>query len=357
MKIALIIPSLRNLGPVIVVNELVKGLYNHPEVSDIHIYYFDEGDKDDNLFFPCSTKKIGFFEKLDLTYYDIIHSHGIRPDLFLAFQKLRNRKLTVISTMHCYIYPELAQTYNPVKAMIATPLWLLILRPFNKIVFLANAMKKHYAYFFKKSQLTYVHNYRDLGQINRYTITEKEKDELLTFKNGNLLLGTICKLTKRKGVYQLIELLSSDERYKLIIVGDGKEQKNLQELARIKGVSERCFFTGYKRNAIAYLPFIDVFCLASNSEGFGLVLLEAALFKKSIVCTNLPSFRELYSENEVTFFEYGNIASLNEAVIKAVKNQEDLGYNANQRTLETYNKDHFIRGYLDVYKELYQNGL
>ena len=121
---------------------------------------------------------------------------------------------------------------------------------------------------------------------------------------------------------------------------------------RKKGVYDRCFFAGYKKNAVAYLPFIDVFCLASNSEGFGLVLLEAALFKKSIVCTDLPSFRELFSEKEVSFFDYGNIPSLQKAVAKAIAHREELGNCANKKTLTTYNKEQFIRGYLKVYMDL-----
>jgi len=352
MKIAFIIPSLSNLGPVIVVNELVRGLQQVPEVSQTDVYYLDDREDTDKLHFPCFTKKIGLFEKIDLSGYDVIHSHGIRPDMFLMMQKLRNKKLPVVSTMHCYIYPELAQTYSKTRAAIATPLWLMMLRPFNKVVFLAEAMMKHYAPFFSKSQIAFVHNYRDKEQINRGTLTDLEKEEVIKFKNGHTLIGTICKLTKRKGVYQLIELLTVEPEYKLIVVGDGIEQKNLEALAQKRGVANRCLFTGFKNNAAAYLSFMDIFCLGSNSEGFGLVLLEAALFEKSIVCTDLPSFRELFSKNEAAFFQYGNIASLQKAVRNALENNKEHAHAAYLRTLTDYNKEKFIQGYLKVYQDL-----
>jgi glycosyltransferase involved in cell wall biosynthesis len=352
MKIAMILPSLANLGPVIVANELVKGLSAVPEISKIDVYYFDERDPDKNLHFPCSVQKISFFNNIDLSGYDIIHSHGIRPDLFLAYRKLRNRKLTVVSTMHCYIYPELAQTYNKFIATTATPFWLYILRPFNKVVFLASAMMEYYGRHFTKDQTEYVYNYRDAGQINHVALSGKEREEVVAFKSEYVLIGTICKLTRRKGVHQLIELLTFEPQYRLIIIGDGKELEHLMQLAREKGVAERCLFTGFKNNAVAYLPLMDVFCLTSNSEGFGLVLLEAALIKKSIVCTELPSFRELFSENEVTFFDYGNIPSLSKAIAHAIKNNESLAGLAYKKTLATYNKDRFINGYLEIYRDL-----
>jgi len=352
MKIALILPSLGNLGPVIVANELVNGLRGNSDVSHIHVYYFDEKEKNDTLHFPCTTEKISFFQKLDLSAYSIIHSHGIRPDLFLARQRILNRQLKIVTTVHCYIYPELAQTYNKLIALITTPLWLMSLQPFNKVVFLVNDMKEHYSRYFRRRQLAYVHNYRSVDQVNSYTLSEKETNEVLAFKDGYTLLGTICKLTKRKGVHQLIELLCVEPHYKLIIIGDGKEQANLEALARTKGVSDRVFFTGYKKHAVAFLPLMDVFCLSSNSEGFGLVLLEAALHEKSIVCTDLPSFRELFSEQEVAFFKYGNIQSLQNAIVWAVAESEILGSRARKKTLVTYNQENFIQGYLKVYKDL-----
>jgi glycosyltransferase involved in cell wall biosynthesis len=197
-----------------------------------------------------------------------------------------------------------------------------------------------------------VYNYRDARQINNKVLSEKEREEVLAFKGENILIGTICKLTKRKGVHQLIELLTVEPQYRLLIVGDGKELQNLIRLAEDKGVAEKCLFTGFKNNAVAYLSLMDVFCLTSNSEGFGLVLLEAALYNKSIVCTNLPSFRELFSENEVSFFEYGDISSLRKAVAHAIKNNESHAGLAYKKTVDVYNKRHFINGYLEIYRDL-----
>lgn len=43
--------------------------------------------------------------------------------------------------------------------------------------------------------------------------------------------------------------------------------------------------------------------MSSRSEGFPLSLLEAMIYKRNIVCSDIPIFKEILSENEVTFFE------------------------------------------------------
>lgn len=41
--------------------------------------------------------------------------------------------------------------------------------------------------------------------------------------------------------------------------------------------------------------------MSSRSEGFPLSLLEAMIYKRNIVCSDIPIFKEILSENEVTF--------------------------------------------------------
>ena len=44
MKIAFILPSLKNQGPIIVAKDIIVGLIN--KVDNIDVYYFDKEEKD-----------------------------------------------------------------------------------------------------------------------------------------------------------------------------------------------------------------------------------------------------------------------------------------------------------------------
>ena len=66
MKIAFILPSLANKGPIVFTKYLIEGLKG--KVDYIEVFYF----RDIDLGVP--TKQIGFFEKID---FDIVHTHMI----------------------------------------------------------------------------------------------------------------------------------------------------------------------------------------------------------------------------------------------------------------------------------------
>jgi len=90
-------------------------------------------------------------------------------------------------------------------------------------------------------------------------------------------LITICRLTTWKGVDGLLEAIASLPGVGLVIVGDGPERANLQDLARQLAVTDRVYFVGQvpKECVNAYLRACDLFVLNSRYEGLPHVILEA----------------------------------------------------------------------------------
>ena len=64
--------------------------------------------------------------------------------------------------------------------------------------------------------------------------------------------------------------------------------------------------------------------MPSYSEGFPLAMLEAASMQKAIVCSDIPVFREIFSEQEIVTFELDNTNSLRDALITARREKEKL---------------------------------
>ena len=77
MKIAIIIPSLAQKGPIIIAYELVKGLLSYGH--NVSVFYFDNIIE---LHFPCEVNKIKLYEFWKIKGFDIIHTHCLRPDIF-----------------------------------------------------------------------------------------------------------------------------------------------------------------------------------------------------------------------------------------------------------------------------------
>ena len=83
MRILYVVPSLANRGPIIVVRDLVEVMTRHGH--QCKVIYFDDKKEID---FPCETQLVKS-KHYDFTGFDVVHSHGLRPDLFV--RKNQNR--------------------------------------------------------------------------------------------------------------------------------------------------------------------------------------------------------------------------------------------------------------------------
>ena len=115
-----------------------------------------------------------------------------------------------------------------------------------------------------------------------------------------ILLGTIANLYKNKGIEYLIlaiAKISNDNRFNLVIIGDGPEKANLEKLIKKKNLENRIFMIGYVPNAYRYLKAFNLFVLPSIKEGQPWVILEAMAASLPIVATNIAGIPEMI-ENE-----------------------------------------------------------
>lgn len=344
MNIAYIIPKLANKGPINVVQELVKQMMLHHHTCTI--YYFDEGNE---ISFPCQTVHIKFRERIPFESYDIIHTHGIRPDTYVFLHKPISCRAKIVSTIHSYVIPDLSYQYNKLIGCLVGNLWLWVLRRHDKVVTLSKDAERYYKRWFSTKKLTFAYNTRDIP--TDVSMTEEEKKQILLFKKESVLIGVNAVLTAQKGIDQLINVLPYLESFKLLIVGDGKSKAELQKLAQLRDVSDRVLFMGYKKDAYKFLPLYDLFALPSRSEGFGLTLLEAAIYRKNVVCSRIPIFEELVDDNQVAFFELENIQSLVDAMYKAT-HMKDFGENLYKQYMDKYSPECFYNRYVTIYSSL-----
>jgi glycosyltransferase involved in cell wall biosynthesis len=344
MKIAYILPKLANQGPIIVAKDIIDNIKDRIELIDV--YYFDDVVEID---FECNIYKISFFDKIDFEKYDIVHSHMLRPDLYVWYHRKKSHiKTLFVSTLHQNIYENLKGNYNSIVAVLFEIAWLFILKKQDIVVALTNEMKEFYL---KKTKLNLstIYNGRSIN-LNGYNQSIKpEETFFLDVKKKYKVIGAHCLLTKRKGISQVVKSLQYLKDYCLVIIGDGKEMEALIKLSADLNLIDRCFFLGYKTNAVEYLKYFDIYVMASYSEGFPLGLLEAGLNKLPVVCSNIPIFRELFSVKEVCFFELDNTDSLSEAIKLCYKDKEGFSSSIFHLIDEKYSVNRMSDNYLKLY--------
>lgn len=315
MKVAYILPNLRETGPIIVVQNIVRCLINH--VEDICVFYLAETDKP--IDFCCHTERITYFKSIDFDCFDIIHCHCAKSDLYAYFWKWKIRKAKILTTIHQDTYITESYRLGKVIGYIYTTLWLRIQNKFDGIICISNQIKDIYSKYLS-TDITRIYN--GIYCEKTESVDAEILETINKLKQNYKVLGTYALVTKRKGLEQVIEFVKENEDYAFVIIGDGPEKENLLAMVKVLGLSDRVLFFDYIDHPYLYLNDIDIYTMVSYSEGFGLAMVEAALNKKAIVCSNLPSFHEIFGDDDACFFELRNKESLSFAIKRAYKDRE-----------------------------------
>ncbi len=110
-------------------------------------------------------------------------------------------------------------------------------------------------------------------------------------------VGRLVKLKNFDVVIKAFSLVHSKfPDLRLLIIGEGKERKNLENLVKSLGINGKVIFTGYRTDVPRILKSCHVFLMPSDYEGFGIAHLEAMYAGlPAVISPNVPS-REIASE-------------------------------------------------------------
>lgn len=148
---------------------------------------------------------------------------------------------------------------------------------------LARRLRRFFLINNKKIKVIYVP-----VDIDNVKIRSQEKIYESGHKNNLPCVGTISRLSREKGINYLIEAFSDllknlDAR--LVIIGDGRERRNLEEMANDLNIEDKVSFLGWLENPYKYLREMDVFVLSSLWEGFPTVIVESMVCGTPVVAT------------------------------------------------------------------------
>ena len=324
MRVAIIIPAIAQAGPVLVMKFLTDELLKSEE-HFIKVYYIDK-NVDPDLHFSVPVERL-FPGRFPFDDFDIIHTNGLRPDLF-AFMNRKKIKYH-IATIHNFVFEDLSFRYSWIVSELLANFWLTLWKKADKLICVSGAMMDYYLKWFPDTKLAVIYNGIPEQSIDTIPDIEIFQKADQFHSRGFTVIGVACNLNKGKGIDILIKQMVKATEFALIIIGDGHELLNLKEMTRRLNINDRCYFPGFISNAVNYLKYLDLFIVPSRSEGFCLSLIGAVQQKTPVVCSDIPVFRELFDKEEVTFFDLDNTDSLATAlqIAKSIgKSKIDLAY-------------------------------
>jgi glycosyltransferase involved in cell wall biosynthesis len=177
----------------------------------------------------------------------------------------------------------------------------------------------------------------------------------------DLVVGTLSRLDEpKKGIGVLLNAVAELERrgvrVRLVVAGDGHSRTPLERQARALHLRD-CRFLGFVEDARAFYASLDVFALASFSEGMPLVNLEAMACGTTVVTTDVGGAAEAVLDGATGLVvppgDAGALADAIEALARDPERRRALGTAGRERVREHFSIEAMFRRLSAVYDELF----
>ena len=219
---------------------------------------------------------------------------------------------------------------------------------YDYIVAINDIMKKGYEKNYPNIKIKKIYNFMDLDLI-----TEKSKEKME--ENFGKYIISVGSLTKNKNHSMLIKAFKIlKEKYsieeKLLIVGDGKEKENLEDLIKNLNLENEVYLLGQKSNPYKYIANSELFILPSINEGFSLTIIEAMNLNKMVIATENNGALEILKSDEYGKIIKIDIQDMVENILYFLKNKserqqyeskdfiriQDFGKDAGKKNIEEF---------------------
>lgn len=149
-----------------------------------------------------------------------------------------------------------------------------------------------------QARIQTLYNRIDVDALQASQVPVDEARDALGLSPDDWVVGNVGRLhpdkdqaTLLKGFALALPNLPLDSR--LAILGSGRLEQDLKELARELGIADNVLFLGQVPDARRYFRAFDVFALSSDHEPFGMVLLEAMAAGVPLLATACGGAKEV----------------------------------------------------------------
>jgi N-acetyl-alpha-D-glucosaminyl L-malate synthase BshA len=304
--------------------------------------------------------EVAEFEDLDLLHVHYAIPHA--PSAYLAKQMVRKnnrlKELKIVTTLH------------------GTDITLLGMdRSFLNLIKFAidesdgtTAVSKYlrnrtYAEFRPNRKIEVIHNFVDIEQYkpleeagshcNRFIHSLAPKNERIIVHTSNFRA-----LKRVQDVVRIFARVRQDVDAKLLLIGDGPERYNVEQLIREIRLEEDAMLLGKQEAVAELLACADAFLLPSESESFGLAALEAMSCGVPIVTSNIGGLPEINVHGETGYLEnVGDVDAMAADILKLLADEtvrRRMGATARQRVVDQFSTDRIVPQYVDYYERVLQ---
>ncbi|MBB6663357.1 glycosyltransferase [Proteus mirabilis] len=281
---------------------------------------------------------------------DVIHSHMIHANIFTRLVRIFVKIPVLISTAH--------NTNEGGK------LRMFLYRITDNLATISTNVSKEAVNSFIAQKATTpdrmitVYNAIDTNLFSYNELAREKKRSEINLDDNTPIILSVGRLTKAKDYPNLFHAFSNlnlSKRPKLVIIGDGEEKENLQQLAYDLKISKDILWLGIRHDVSDWMSACDLFILPSAWEGFGLVVAEAMSCKRLVIGTNSGGVGEVINKYGLVIPPKNSIAlasAITQCLSLPEQERNSLGILARKHIINTFSVEKISQQWLALYNEL-----
>lgn len=255
------------------------------------------------------------FEDLDL-----LHVHYAIPHAAVAYMAKKillteGRYVPVVTTLHGtdITLVGMNKAFAPVVAFS--------INKSDGVTAVSESLKQQTLEQFNiEQEIKVIHNFIDFSRFKRIN---KDHFKKAIAPNGERILTHVSNFRKVKRIEDVIYVFKhvyEEVPSKLLLIGDGPERRNLEELCRKIGLCHEVRFLGKQDAVEELLSISDLFLMPSASESFGLAALEAMACEVPVISSNIGGIPEVNIHGETGYLSnVGDVKDMAQNAVKILK--------------------------------------
>jgi glycosyltransferase involved in cell wall biosynthesis len=168
------------------------------------------------------------------------------------------------------------------------------------------------------------------------------------------VVGAFAHLSLKKGYRELVRaaevVLRRMPNAHFWCFGEGPLRTELEAFAQSAGIADRFRLVGFRRDAANYMHAIDVMCLPSHREPFGLVYVEAALAGKPVIACDAGGAPEIIEHGQTGLLvpppaADSNVAAIADAIVQLLDDRWSaaaMGSRGRERALARFGWSNYL---------------
>ncbi|MFH0827587.1 MAG: glycosyltransferase family 4 protein [Candidatus Omnitrophota bacterium] len=276
----------------------------------------------------------------------IVHTNSRVTQVLGDFLK-RKTGVSHVTTWHGFFEPRWSRKKFPCWA--------------DKVIAISEQVKEHLLNEFnaRPENIRLIHNGIDLDKVKlKEPLGRREVKNKLGLQEGPVI-GIIARLSDVKGHVYLIRamknILKDFPDAQLLIVGEGRMEKELVSLVEELKIKSNVFFIPRHQNIAELLYIMDIFVMPSLKEGLGLGLMEAMAGAKAVVGSAVGGIKTLIRDKEngllVAPQDANGLASAIRELLNDPARAAVMGNNARIFITRKFSLDEMLDKTEEVYKE------